>query len=497
MKNKKLSSPYVWAFTTYFTEGFPYTIINSISSLFLRDMGVRLESIGLTSLFGLPWVLKFLWGPLVDRFSTKRSWMLAMQFLLVIMMLFAAIFAPLSWGAGAIAILFFIGSICAATHDTAIDGYYMEALDADGQAKYIGYRVMAYRIAMITGTGVVATVGTVFNWFAAFLSSTVIFGLFFLYHILFLPKVETVKHPIYQLVKSFARLKILLGTLFIGMLVVGIRVFYQSEMYKNVKESVPVLKRIWFSHWITIFLFLALLIIILFRNTIKNLIIKDPDSFYSKAFFTFIDRDKIGIILLSIIFMRTGEYMLTKMVAPFCVDLGIKIHYGWLSSAVGLPCSIAGALLGGWMISKLTLKKVIWPFLLLQNVTNVIYMFLALFLSRFLLINTGAEEAQSIGVINLILFAGVHAFDQFAGGLGTAVLMTFLMRLCVKEFKAAHYAIGTGLMAVSGVFVGVLGGFLCSWFGYGYYFGISFLFSIPGMVAVFFLPGYVFNKKLS
>ncbi len=65
----------------------------------------------------------------------------------------------------------------------------------------------------------------------------------------------------------------------------------------------------------------------------------------------------------------------------------------------------------------------------------------------------------------------------------------------MKKYKAAHYAIGTGLMSVSGVFVGVLGGFLCSWFGYGYYFGISFLFSIPGMIAVFFLPGYVFIKK--
>ena len=108
-------------------------------------------------------------------------------------------------------------------------------------------------------------------------------------------------------------------------------------------------------------------------------------------------------------------------------------------------------------------------------------MFLALFLSRFLLINTGAAEAQSIGVLNLILFAGVHAFDQLAGGLGTAVLMTFLMRLCMKEFKAAHYAIGTGLMSVSGVFVG----------------GISFLFSIPGMIAVFFLPDYIFTKKSS
>ena len=80
-QNKVLSSPYVWTFTTYFAEGFPYTVIRTLSSLFLRDLNVRLESVGLTSLFGLPWILKFLWGPQVDRFSTKRTWMLACQFL--------------------------------------------------------------------------------------------------------------------------------------------------------------------------------------------------------------------------------------------------------------------------------------------------------------------------------------------------------------------------------------------------------------------------------
>ena len=221
----------------------------------------------------------------------------------------------------------------------------------------------------------------------------------------------------------------------------------------------------------------------------------DPDSFYSKAFLTFIDRDEIGVIFTVIILLRTGEFMLTSMVAPFFVDLGIKVHYGWLASAVGLPFSIAGAMVGGLMISRLSLKKVIWPFLLLQNLTNIVYMILALFLNKFIILNTGADTVQPIGVLNLSLVAGVHAFDQFAGGLGTSVLMTFLMRICIKEYKAAHYAIGTGFMNISGVFAGVLGGFLCSWFGYGYFFGISFILSLPGMIAVLYIPEYIYKKQ--
>ena len=66
--------------------------------------------------------------------------------------------------------------------------------------------------------------------------------------------------------------------------------------------------------------------------------------------------------------------------------------------------------------------------------------------------------------------------------------MTFLMRLCKEKHKAAHYAIGTGLMSVSGLYAGVLSGFLASWLGYGYFFGISFLMSVPGMLLIPLLP---------
>ncbi|UCF55961.1 MAG: MFS transporter, partial [Deltaproteobacteria bacterium] len=126
-KRKILQVPHVWAFTTYFAEGFPYTIIRIISSVFFRDMRVSLEAIGLTSLFGLPWVLKFLWGPQIDQYGTKRRWMLTMQFLLVVMVITVAFLSPLPEGIRIIAIFFFIGSFLAATHDMAIDGYYMEA----------------------------------------------------------------------------------------------------------------------------------------------------------------------------------------------------------------------------------------------------------------------------------------------------------------------------------------------------------------------------------
>jgi PAT family beta-lactamase induction signal transducer AmpG len=103
------------------------------------------------------------------------------------------------------------------------------------------------------------------------------------------------------------------------------------------------------------------------------------------------------------------------------------------------------------------------------------------------------SHPHPVGTFNLFLVASVHSFDQFAGGLGTAVLMTYLMRICDKEFKATHYAIGSGLMNLSGLFAGILSGFIAGWIGYAWLFGISFLFSVPAMLFIPFLP-YLENK---
>ena len=475
-KKPVLQSPHVWAFTTYFAEGFPYTIIRMISSVFFRDRLVSLEGIGLTSLFGIPWVLKFLWGPLIDEYSTKRSWMLFTQFILLVMATATALLSPVPNGVRIIAMLFFVGSFIAATHDMAIDGYYMEALDEGGQAKFVGYRVMAYRIAMMTGTGVIVSIGATAGWTVGFLSAGAILALLFVYHALFLPRVERHKKPFLHLLRGLLSVWFLMVALFAVAALLLLRSFVPS-FFDHVTPA-----RVGMG------LLAALIALALLKETIKSAFLKNRDSFYSQAFLSYMDREKMGITLAFIIFMRTGESMLTSMVSPFMVDLGIKVHYGWISGGVGLPFSIIGAMAGGWMIARYSLKRTIWPFLLAQNFTNLLYMALAFFLNPYVLLNTGAETVTPIGYANLILVASVHGFDQFAGGLGTAVLITFLMRTCLSAYKAAHFAIGTGLMNLSGVFAGVLGGFLAGWLGYGVFFGLSFLASIPGMVLVFFIP---------
>ncbi len=101
-----LKKPHIWCFSTYFAEGFPYSIIRSVSTLFFRDRGVSLEAVGLTTFYGLPWILKFFWGPLVDEFASKRRWLLAMQATLAVLIGAVAFLVPLPGGVRLIAICF-------------------------------------------------------------------------------------------------------------------------------------------------------------------------------------------------------------------------------------------------------------------------------------------------------------------------------------------------------------------------------------------------------
>lgn len=493
-------SSYIWAFTTYFTEGFPYAIIRSVSSVFFRSMKVSLESIGLVSLFGLPWTLKFLWGPWVDEYGTKRRWLLSMQGILTVIFALTAIFAPLENSVQLIAVLFLVGAFIAATHDIAIDGYYMEALDKEGQAKFVGYRTMAFRIAWMTGTGAIVTIGAKAGWFAAFLVSAVIFALFFIYHIFYLKEVETAKVPMGKLFLKVFRLKPFFSLLSVIILVVGVRYFFQSQFYSGLKAQAPILAKFRFAHGVALLLLLALLLVWALHKKIRAAIVKDSESHYSRAFIYFMEREKVGLILAFIILLRIGEWTLSNMVAPFIVDLGIIVHYGWLSAGVGLPASIVGAVLGGWMISRYSLKSVMWPFILAQNFTNIVYMLVAWRLSKVTAVNQWVMstidemlpwfsiEPIGLGAKDLTIVAFTHGFDQFAGGLGTAVLMTYLMRICHIEYKAAHYAIGTGLMNLSAPFAGVFAGIIAGWLGYTWLFGLSFVASIPAMLLIPFLP---------
>ena len=70
--------------TLYFAQGLPFGFFVQAVPILLRKAGYSLTAIGGAALLTLPWALKFLWAPIVDRYYSKRlgrrrTWILAMQ----------------------------------------------------------------------------------------------------------------------------------------------------------------------------------------------------------------------------------------------------------------------------------------------------------------------------------------------------------------------------------------------------------------------------------
>jgi len=137
--------------------------VRQIASQYFLDMGVSLQAIGNTSLLGAAWNAKFLWAPLLERYGTRRRWLWVLEAVLGLLVLAIAPRAaardlPSVWR------MLVAAAFLAATHDIAVDGFYLEALEKKAQTELSGLRVAAYRAAMLTGSGLLVTLAGLTSW---------------------------------------------------------------------------------------------------------------------------------------------------------------------------------------------------------------------------------------------------------------------------------------------------------------------------------------------
>ncbi len=150
----------------YFAEGFPFGLVWDAMPVFLRQRGLSLEAIGLLSLMSLPWSLKFLWSPALDRWGSERTWITATQFLLATLLATGAI-----WGfSGPVFFVWLLGlAILSATQDIACDAYTIRLLKERELGAANGVRVSAYRMALIASGGLLVALAGRVGWEGAFL----------------------------------------------------------------------------------------------------------------------------------------------------------------------------------------------------------------------------------------------------------------------------------------------------------------------------------------
>ncbi|WP_430426617.1 MFS transporter [Maribacter litoralis] len=153
---QKDKGAWAWVPVLYFTQGLPYVLVVTVSVIMYKKLGVSNEDIGLyTSILYLPWVLKPLWSPFVDLKSTKRKWFLSMQLLIAIALLGVGLSLPTNMFFVTSLACFWMAAFASATNDIASDGYYMIGLTEKKQSFFVGMRSTFYRLAMVTGEGLI------------------------------------------------------------------------------------------------------------------------------------------------------------------------------------------------------------------------------------------------------------------------------------------------------------------------------------------------------
>ena len=318
----KAKSPWLWVPTLYFAEGLPYFTVNTISVIILKDLGMDNSTLALlTSLIGLPWLVKPLWSPFVDIFKSKRWWIVAMQLCMAVAVAVLALTLPASSPFTWTLILFTITGFASASHDIAADGFYMIGLDQRRQSAFVGIRNTFYRIAMVFGQGVLVVIAGLLEkrtgvvsraWSVTLLGTSILLALVTAYHAFVLPR------PAED----------------------------ATAGRKTARE--------------------------IFRE-------------FGKAFGTFFTKPGILLTLCFLLFYRLPEAFSVKLLYPFFSDsladggLGMdKAAFGMVYGTAGVIALLAGGILGGWHISRRGLRRCLLPMALSLALPCVVYLIMAI-----------------------------------------------------------------------------------------------------------------------
>ncbi len=402
------SSAWRWIPSLYFAQGVPNAVATSLAAVMFKNLGVSNADLAFyLSWLYLPWIIKPLWSPLVDLHGTKRAWIVALQFVTGVLLATVALTVPAPDFVRYALVLLWLTAFSSATHDIAADGFYLLALPAHQQAAFVGVRSTFFRVSTIVVKG-----GLV--WLTGRL-----FGL------------------TGSMVSAWTAVFLALGGLF------GLAALYHLRFLPRPAGDGPaVVPAGGVPGGLAVFV----------------------------AFFT-----KPGI-LVSIFFLlvyRLPEALALRLVEAFLLDPraagGLALdneQVGLVNGTVGTVALLLGGLLGGWLISRHGLKRLLWPMLLVMHVPVAVFVALA------------AWQPASLAWIS----AGL-AVEQFGYGFGFTAYLVYMMLVARGPHQTAHYAICTGFMALGLMLPGLKAGVLQEHLGYPAFFGWALAAGIPSLLA--------------
>jgi PAT family beta-lactamase induction signal transducer AmpG len=306
-----------------FSSGLPLALSGETLRVWMADRGVDLGTIGLLSLAGLPYTLKFIWAPVVDawqvpflwRLGRRRSWLVASQLLLIATILYLGtrdpLVSPLVVGVAALLVAF-----ASATQDIVVDAFRVQSLPTDEQAAGVASYVAAYRVGMLaSGAGAIGLAG----W---------------------LELQGLSKETIWPIAYALAA----------ALVLVGLITTLLAQEPNSAAERDPTAG----------------------HAALKRLYETARDSFSE-----FLMRDAAIAVLGFVVAYKLCDALAGAMTSPYVLSLGYsKLQYSTIVKGVGLTALLIGGFAGGAVARILPLATALWIGAILQSVSILAFVWL-------------------------------------------------------------------------------------------------------------------------
>ena len=420
-------SPITWVPSVYFAMGLPFVVLNMVSVLMFKGMGIRDGQITFwTSLIMMPWTLKFLWSPFLEMYKTKKFFVVLTQLVTGLGFLLVGLVLHLPWFFSLCIFLMAIIAFSGATHDIATDGVYMAELSKEEQASWIGWQGAFYNIAKIVASGgLVWVAGRLIKHFGGVEGATK-------------EGMHSAATNAWMIVMiAIGALMILLGLYHIKQLPSGKGTAVKTESAKETFDRLV--------------------------EVLKNFFTKKHIVYY----------------IFFIILYRFGEGFVMKIVPLFLKaarsagGLGLNeeqigLYYG----TFGAAAFVLGSVLAGYYISHFGLKRTLFSLCCIFNLPFVAYTFLS-----------------QVQPENGLLIGSMITLEYFGYGFGFAGLTLFMMQqIAPGKHQMAHYAFASGIMNLGVMLPGMVSGLISDAIGYKWFFVFTLIATIPAFLITYFVP---------
>jgi len=406
-----------------FSSGLPLALSGSTLQVWLTQSGVDIKTIGLFAAVGTPYVIKFLWAPLVDaldvpllgrRFGRRRGWLLLSQSLLILAIVLLGLCDPAA-APGAVALAALLVATASATQDIVVDAFRVESLPQSEQAAGVASYVAAYRVGMLISAWGALRLVTQFE-------ERLGFGMNAAYTAAYI---------------------VMAACVVIGV----VTTLIAAEPEKSVVASA--------EHA---------------AHAGEDPVLRVVRAAYA-AFTDFLTRDAAIVALLFVVLFKFTDALAGAMTAPFVIKLGFtRDQFGDIIKFYGLIAALIGGFAGGFLARGFSLSTSLWIGGILQAVANLGFSWQA---------TVGANLAALTVAITLENFTsaiGTVIFVAYLSALCNNPLHT-----------ATQYALLTALAAVGRTYLSLGAGYIADATGWPWFFAICGLAAIPSLVLLAWL----------